>query len=101
MWEGGKLEPETDPRRRPTPPDGQGPLLEWFRCSRRSNRRTTGYAFGIVFITMTLAAWGFWWMAKWSLWLIVLFAPVMVFLTGRSQWVAAGADWFASDTGWV
>ncbi|MFN2496057.1 MAG: hypothetical protein ABR608_09140 [Pseudonocardiaceae bacterium] len=57
--------------------------------------------FGFMIIVMTLIGWGLWWVTEWVFWLIVLFAPVMVFLTSRSQWMAAGADWFASDTGWV
>lgn len=42
-----------------------------------------------------------WFRSSRRFWLIVLFVPVIIFLTSRSQWMAAGADWFASDTGWV
>jgi hypothetical protein len=57
--------------------------------------------FGFMFAAMTLIAGGFSWMTDWVFWLIVLLGPLIMFLTNRSQWMAAGADWFASDTGWV
>lgn len=101
MWEGGKSDPETDSRRRPVPPEVQGPLLEWHRDSHRSTYRLVIIAFGLMFVVMTLIAWGFSWMTDWVFWLIVLLLPLIMFLSSRSRWMAAGADWFASNTGWV
>ncbi|MGH4014228.1 MAG: hypothetical protein ACRDSL_09930 [Pseudonocardiaceae bacterium] len=101
MWEGGKGDPEVDPRRRPTPPEGQGPPLEWHRDSGRATYRVVVIAFGFMFVVMTLIAWGFSWTTDWVFWLIVLLLPLIMFLSSRSRWMAAGADWFASNTGWV
>ncbi|MFN2494434.1 MAG: hypothetical protein ABR608_00785 [Pseudonocardiaceae bacterium] len=101
VWQDGKSDPETDSRRRPTSPEGQGPLLEWHRDSRRSTYRLAALMFGFMFVVMTLIAGGFSWMMHWVFWLIVLAGPLVMFLTGRSRWMAAGAEWFAANTGWV
>lgn len=101
MWEGGKSDPETDPRRRPVPPGGQGPLLEWHRDSRRSTYRSGAFAFGFMFLGGTAISGGLSWMTDWVFWLILLLFTLIIFSSCRRQWVAVGADWFSSNTGWV
>lgn len=98
-WDGGG-DPETDSRRRPKAPRGQGPLLEWYRDSRSYNYGLAAFAFALMLVIMTAIAGGLWWANEWVFWLIVLFAPLMMLL-GRRHWMAVGADWFASHTGWV
>ncbi len=75
--------------------------MEWYRDSRRYTYGPAVLALGFMIVIMTLIAWGVWWMTEWIFWLIVLFAPVMIFVSGRRRWMAAGAEWFASNTGWV
>lgn len=76
-------------------------MLEWYRDSRSYTYRLFAFVLGLMFVLGSVISGGFSWMKDWVFWLILLFAPVMIFLTQRSQWMAAGADWFASDTGWV
>lgn len=98
-WDGGG-DPETDLRRHPKAPPGQGPLLEWYRDSRRATHRLTAFTLGLMFVIGTAISGGLSWMTDWVFWPILLFAPLMMLL-GRRHWMAAGADWFASHTGWV
>lgn len=59
------------------------------------------FAIGLMLVIGIMISGGFSWVTNWVPWLILLFAPMMIFLASRSQWMAAGADWFASGTGWV
>ncbi|MCA1676057.1 MAG: hypothetical protein LC799_29080 [Actinobacteria bacterium] len=98
-WDGGG-DAETNPRRRPKAPPGQGPLLEWYRDSRSYTYRLTAFTLGLMFVIGTVVSGGFSWMMDWVFWPILFFAPLMM-LFGRRHWIAAGAEWFASHTGWV
>ncbi|MGH4014678.1 MAG: hypothetical protein ACRDSL_12290 [Pseudonocardiaceae bacterium] len=97
----GAWDAETNPQRRPAAPDGQGPVLEWYRASCRNTYQVTVFAFGFMFAVMTLIASGLSWVSEWWCWLFPLLFSLVMFRSSRSQWMAAGSDWFASHTGWV
>lgn len=76
-------------------------MLEWYRDSRSFAYQMTAITFGLAFVVMTLIAWDLSWMTDWVFWGFVLSGPVAIFVNMRRKWMAAGADWFSSNTGWV
>lgn len=79
----------------PQPPNGQGPVLEWFRPTPGA-----GLTMGLI-LSATMVAFFSWrdsgigWMSVWWLWLFVLAGPVYFLATGRNLRISAGADWLA------
>lgn len=82
-------------KRVPEPPDGNGPILEWFHPTR-SGSIATGLIGSIVcFVFLVFKDGGLGWVTVWWLWLFVLPWPFVFWLIGRSVRMSAGADWFA------
>jgi hypothetical protein len=98
MWTGG-IEAETDPAGRPKPPTGQGPVLEWFRESRRATHKVVGLGFVVLVVPFTLMdgdlewATGGWWAV--FFWGVILATLALLYAGGRVVSLAAGAEWFS------
>ncbi|MQA86709.1 MAG: hypothetical protein GEV03_19270 [Streptosporangiales bacterium] len=98
---GSPEERERDGGRKPASPRGQGPVLEWFRSTRRDAiyGGIFMFLFGVGFLT--LRDWGLGWARVWWLWvLVVLFTLPVAIGLGRDR-LAAGADWFSRTRSWV
>lgn len=94
---GPRSEPESDVRRRPPPPAGEGPVLEWFELSRRSFVK--GIAAIVVFgaILGSVAEAGLDWMTEIGsagpYWGFTAFLIVLFVGSNRARVVTAGAEW--------
>ncbi|MBA8826638.1 hypothetical protein FHX42_004017 [Saccharopolyspora lacisalsi] len=88
--------------RMPTPPEGEGRMLEWYRHSQR-NAITAGLgALVIIALGITLMQ-GFspLWMTAWWMWLIVAAGAFVVYGSFRSVECAVGAEWIKVGKAWV
>lgn len=93
---------ETRLSAKPPPPEGQGPVLVWYRSSRRG--AVTAGIIGVVVIVGALylikgfnvRVFEFWWV-----WLIAVLAGVGIYFSTKKSWCAAGADWFCFQKSWV
>lgn len=81
----------------PQPPEGEGPLLEWFYPTRGTGL-IMGTIMSVIMIGFfTLKDFGFSWMTTWWLWLFVLPWPLLILLLTRNNRLSAGADWLGYD----
>ncbi len=88
--------------KKPTPPTGQGPVLEWYKSSRRAALIASLIGFVIVVVLLTLVQGGdIAWMSIWYVWLIVLLSAVGVYTSSRSVECSAGAEWLQQGKTWV
>lgn len=93
----------TDPSKAPQPPEGQGPVLAWYKPSQRQKWIVGGGSFFLIVIGVTLMQ-GFdlRWMNFWWIWLIVLVGALLIAGTIRGSECSAGAEWFQrKGGGWV
>lgn len=89
-------------RHRPSPPEGQGPVLEWYRHSQR-------YAIGMAvtgFIVIGIEVdfrqgFDFSWVYYWWIWLFLVVAGLGMYGIFRNVDPAAGADWLKVSRTWV
>ncbi|HEY0805237.1 MAG TPA: hypothetical protein VGD84_09240 [Pseudonocardiaceae bacterium] len=100
-----RLDPDRagDPALAPAPPPGQGPVLAWYRASRRCAVMTGFWGFVLTAFLLTLRdAFQFHWVHYWWAWLSLL---AIGFLVGLSQLkgthCAAGAEWVQGRKSWV
>lgn len=105
---GNQIRPEDDLGRdsrlsaKPQPPADQGPVLAWYRSSRRG-ALSAGIVGVIVIVGALYLIKGFnvkvfeyWWV-----WLIAILAGVGIYFSTKKSWCAAGADWFTFQKSWV
>lgn len=91
-----------DPSKAPSPPDGEGPVLEWYRSSRRNAVLTGAAAFVIMVLGLTLIRGGeIAWMQFWFVWAILVLASLGVYASSRATECAAGAAWLKVGKTWV
>jgi hypothetical protein len=87
---------------KPEPPDGQGPVLAWYRSSRRGawSAAIIGVVLivGILFLIkgMDVRILETWWV-----WLVAILAAIGMYFSTKKSWCAAGADWFTFQKSWV
>jgi hypothetical protein len=105
---GNRLPPEDDLSRdsrlsgKPQPPDDQGPVLAWYRSSRRG--AVSAGIVGVVVIVGVLylikgfnvKVFEYWWV-----WLVAILAGAGIYFSTKKSWCAAGADWFTFQKSWV
>ncbi|MEV0701174.1 hypothetical protein AB0I53_25155 [Saccharopolyspora sp. NPDC050389] len=91
---------EKQPSRLPDAPEGQGPTLEFFRESKLGVWLSAPVPIVIVLVLAVLYG-GLVVLTYWFIW--VLMAAYFIFLvyTGRSDALAAGADWVRFNKYWV
>ncbi|MEB3371928.1 hypothetical protein [Saccharopolyspora mangrovi] len=75
------------------PPEGEGPVLEWFYPTR-GRALTMGLILAVIAVAyLVWRDWGFGWVTTWWLWLFILPWPFLFLLAGRNLRMSAGADW--------
>lgn len=86
----------------PGPPDGQGPMLEWFYANRTSRVFTGLMLSGLVLLTYVIKDWGFSWVSLWYLWLVAVPWPFLFLWSGRNERHSVGAEWLAvGNKAWI
>ena len=99
-----ELDRDRDTRlsRKPTPPDDEGPVLVWYRHSRRNSFTIGSIAFFMIAGGITLLQ-GFdmRWMTAWWMWLIVLVGAALVYASIRAVECSVGAEWLKVGKQWV
>lgn len=90
----------------PPPPPGQGPVLAWYRSSRRFALRNASV--GVAFVTVALWAgegFDFHWVGQWWAWLILAVGVTLGAMGGVAERTgfqySAGAEWASCRRGWV
>jgi hypothetical protein len=91
-----------DPAQAPAPPPGQGPVLAWYKSSRRG-------AFVLALTIFVLITAGIYfaqgmstrWMTVWPVWLVIVLASLGGYYTQRMIEISAGADWLQARRHWV
>lgn len=93
---------ETRLSAKPAPPDGQGPVLAWYKSSRRG--ALSAGLIGVVLIVGALfliKGLNVKVLETWWVWLVAVLAGVGMFFSTKKSWCAAGADWFSFQKSWV
>lgn len=93
---------ERNERRRPSPPAGEGPVLEWYRHSQRRAVRIA--VFGFVFFVLGMTAiegFSFSWARAWPVWVVLVLGALGVYSSLRSVDAAVGAEWLKVGRRWV
>lgn len=89
-------------QRKPTPPKGQGPVLEWYRHSQRYAIGMGVAAFFVIGILIGLRqGLDFAWLAVWWMWVFLFVAALGMYGIFRLVDPAAGADWLKIGRTWV
>lgn len=97
---GRTLEEQND-RFKPSPPAGQGPVLEWYKPSRLSSILSGSGAFVLVGIGLSLKDGSADWTHTWWMWLFPVIAGLLIASTIRVSKCSAGAEWFSTGKNWV
>lgn len=93
---------ERNERYKPSPPPGQGPVLEWYKGSRyRSIAAGIGGVLVVAFGLTLKDGGSLEWASTWWMWLFPLAAGPLITLSVRAAGCAAGAEWFAVGKNWV
>lgn len=98
-WPSGRN--EADPAKIPPPPPGEGPILEYFRSSRRETIIGAVIGGTIITVATTLSWDGFGWMTRWIFWLIISVTMAILAFVIRTEVFSAGAEWFRRQKKWV
>jgi len=69
-------------------------VLEWFQTTTRDSLIAGILVAVLVAAIFTLKDWGFGWISVWWLWIFVVACPLIFYLYGRGERLAAGADWY-------
>ncbi len=77
----------------PSPPAGEGPILEWFCPTPGRGGTFVGIALLIFAGFLTIRDGGFGWMAHWFLWAIMAPFLAILWFTNKSTRMSAGSDW--------
>lgn len=91
----------TDPAKAPAPPEGQGPLLAWYRASRKEALKTAAWGLLILPVLVTMTRLSLDWAQFWQAWIFVPLTMLAVYSTQRTVVVSAGAEWLKHGKSWV
>lgn len=93
----------TDPAKAPAAPEGQGPVLAWYKSSRRGAFKVSAVALLVLCPLGVTIDQGFSvaWMRVWQAWLVLVVGCVLIYFARRSVQCSAGADWLRRKNGWV
>ena len=92
---------ETSTERKPDPPSGRGPVLEWFQENRRSGLKYFFIGFFFIVIAGSIRDLSFSWMGVWWLWLFPVGLGLVLYFVFRREAIAVGADWYKKGRRWV
>lgn len=84
-----------------SPPDNEGPVLEWYQASRIDSIMPAVLVSLIIGLFLTLKDFGFEWMGVWWLWAFVLWPAPALFFAIRTHRMSAGADWYQSRKDYI
>lgn len=93
----------TDPAKAPSPPEGQGPVLVWYKPSSLQKWGVGGTGFLMLVVGFTIMQ-GFdlRWMTAWWMWLIALVFAALIGGSVRGSECSVGAEWLQrKGGGWV
>lgn len=96
-------DPEVDVIQAPYPPVGQGPVLAWFRSTRKG-AGSTAVTLGVLVAIFLVVRNGFSWLTNptyWPVWTIVLVCAIGYYVIDRRTYSSAGADWVCRGKKWV
>lgn len=98
-----KYEQDQEPsaKRKPDPPDGRGPVLEWYQDNQRAGIKYFFVGFFFIVIGLTLKEWSFHWVVHWQTWPWPIALGLIFYFWSRREVVAAGADWYKKGKYWV
>jgi len=89
-------------KRRPAPPPGEGPLLEWFKPSPHEHLTTGTWVFLLFVVGVTVEQGGDpAWMGFWQVWVVLLPMLLGIHFAVRPAECAAGAEWLRVGRKWV
>lgn len=92
----------TDPSKAPAPPAGQGPLLTWFKTSRREALLITATGIPLFPLGVTvLQGFSIEWMKYWLPWLVMIPFVLAIYSVQRTVECSAGAEWLQVGKTWV
>lgn len=92
---------ELDERRKPSPPQRGGPVLEWYRGTWRGGFVGAGGCAVVVGVFATVRGGGFDWVTDPWIWLIIGCVCLLAIWIGKGQRLAAGSDWLLVKSDWV
>lgn len=92
-WSGPEDKHKNGASKVPRPPEGEGPMLEWF-CAAPGRGVHFIVILLVIFIGfLTVRDGGFGWATNWVLWAIMAPFVVFVWFANRNTRMSAGADW--------
>lgn len=91
-----------DETRTPLPPEGEGPVLEWYRRSKVNSIKIGMLGFIAMAIGLTVMQ-GFsqQWAQFWWIWVILVLASLGVYSSDRAAKPEVGAEWLKNGKAWV
>ncbi|MBK0867418.1 hypothetical protein INP57_11405 [Saccharopolyspora sp. HNM0986] len=92
----------TDLSKAPAAPEGEGPLLAWFKSSRWRALQLTAWGVPIFLLGVTiLQGFSIEWMKFWQLWALILLFLAGLYGLQRKVECAVGAEWLKVGKTWV
>lgn len=92
----------TDPAKAPSPPEGEGPTLSWFKSSRWDALLVAAWAIPVLPVLVTaLQGFSIEWMKYWQPWVVIPVVMLIVYGVQRSVECAVGAEWLKVGKTWV
>lgn len=92
----------TDPAKAPAPPEGEGPLLAWYKSSRRAALLVTAWGLPLLVVGVTLLqGFSIEWMKFWQLWALIVLFLAGLYSLQRTVVCSAGAEWLKVGKTWV
>jgi hypothetical protein len=87
---------------KPSPPAGQGPVLEWYKGSRRGSIAAAFGGMALIIVGVTFKQGGsLEWLSLWWIWPCIAVLGLLIGLSVRASSCSAGAEWFARNKTWV
>lgn len=94
------LNREKNPARAPKAPPGQGPVLAWYRNSHRGSMLGAAIIAVFIAVVVTITR-GFDWVKLPSVWIVILVAMLIIYVTMAGEEFSAGSEWMATGKRWV
>lgn len=93
---------ETNPAKAPTAPAGEGPMLIWYKSSRKAALKVTAWGTLIIpIVVILMQGLSIEWMSFWQPWAVLAAFLLLIYLAQRTVECAAGAEWIKHGKAWV